>query len=44
VEQDLKPSKAGSLVDTLPSPMAGPRRVALHPTPPHSYSKPGVGG
>lgn len=41
VEQDLRPSKAGSGVNVLPSPAAGPCRVALQPTPPDGCSKPG---
>lgn len=43
MEQDLRPSKAGSQVDRLPSPMAGPRHVALHPTPPYRCRKLGRG-
>lgn len=42
VEQDSRASKVGSRVDTLPSPMARPHRVALQPTPLYCCSR--VGG
>lgn len=41
-QRDLRPSKAGSPVDTLPSPVAQPRCAAPHPKPPYCCGVLGV--